>query len=81
MKPTSKLIIFALTFLTLAASTFAQESSSREQFQTAVAACQKTASSVNALAVIKLYPQLDPPPALPEAAREPFVNVRRAVLS
>ncbi len=73
MKPISKLIIFVLTCLTLAASAFAQEPSPREQFQTAVAAYQKAANSETALKVIELFKQIDPPPAVTEEARRHFV--------
>src|SRR5438034_3191071 len=70
---TMKLTILTLTFLALATSTFAQEPSPREQFQTAVAAYQKAANSETALKVIELFKQIDPPPAVTEEARRPFV--------
>ena len=73
MKSVRHLHFLALAFLALTASAFAQEQNAREQFKNAVAAYQKTASGENALAVIKLYKQIEPPPAVPEEAREPFV--------
>jgi tetratricopeptide (TPR) repeat protein len=68
MKSISKLTVLTLAFLVLAASTFAQEPSPREQFQTAVAAYQKSATEENALKLADLYKQLDPPPAIPPDA-------------
>lgn len=73
MKPISKLTFFVLTFPTLAATAFAEEPSPRVQFQTAVAAYQKTPTRETALKVIELYKRLDPLPAVPEEARRPFV--------
>ena len=66
MKPTRNLPLLVLTFLALATSTFAQ--SPREQFQTAVAAYQKSGTEENALKLAELYKQLDPPPAIPADA-------------
>lgn len=68
MKTTSNPIIFAFTFLALAASAFAQEPSPREQFPNAVAAFRKGASEDNARKLAELHKQLDPPPAVPEDA-------------
>ena len=68
MKTTGMLPIFGLTLLALAASTLAQEPSPREQFKTAVAAYQKSASEDNALKLAELYKQLEPPPAIPPDA-------------
>jgi tetratricopeptide (TPR) repeat protein len=72
MKPTSKLIIFIFTVLTLAASADAQ--SPREQLQQMVEQLQKTPTD-NALRekIIKLVQTLKPAPSVPEEAREPFV--------
>lgn len=46
MKATSKLILFVLTFLTLAACTFGQAPGPREQFQAATAAVKKAESAL-----------------------------------
>jgi hypothetical protein len=64
-----------LSLLTLLSTAYGQEPSPREQFQAAVAAYQKEKGSTqeNALKVIVLFKQLDPPPAVPEEARKPFV--------
>ena len=72
MESTSKLIIFILLFLTLAASASAQ--SPREQLNQLVEQLQKTPSD-NALRerIIKLAMSIKPAPAIPEEAREPFV--------
>src|SRR5207249_147720 len=51
----------------------AEEPSLREQFKTAVDAYQKDSTPTNALKVIEIFKQLEPPPAVPEEAREPFV--------
>ena len=66
-------VLRAVTLQLVVFAAVAQEPSPREQFQTAVVAYQKDATSSNALRVMKLYKQLDPPPAVPEEAREPFV--------
>lgn len=71
MKLTNKPIIFALTFMFVAATTYSQSLS--EQFKAAVVDYQKTSTNENALKVIELSKQIDPPPAVPEEAREPFV--------
>ena len=44
-----------------------------QQFKTAVDTYQKATTPTNALKIIEIYKQLDPPPAVPEEAREPFV--------
>jgi tetratricopeptide (TPR) repeat protein len=54
--------IFVLTFVLLAAQSNAQ--TPREQFQTAVAVFQKSASEENARKLAELYKQLEPPPAI-----------------
>ena len=78
MKPIRHLIILALALVTSLAS--AQEPSLREQFKTAVDNYQAGITNGNTMAntkvmlkVIELYKQLEPPPAVPEEAREPFV--------
>src|SRR6266496_2906206 len=68
MESTSKHLILAMIFFALAASTFAQEPSPREQFKTAVAAYQKSATKDNALKLAELYKQLEPSPAIPSDA-------------
>ena len=73
MKSVGQLTILAFSVLFLARGTYAQEASPRTQFQAAVAADQKTHTRETALKVIELSKQLDPPPAVPEEAREPFV--------
>lgn len=65
--------LLALTFLVLSASASAQAPSPREQFPAAVEAFQKTPTPESALRVIQLFKQLNPAPAVPEEAREPFV--------
>lgn len=72
MKTASRLIIFLLIFLALAASADAQ--SPREQLQQMVEQLQKTPSD-HALRekIIKLAISIKPAPAIPEEAREPFV--------
>ena len=78
MKPIRHLIILALALATTLAS--AQEPSLREQFKTAVDNYQAGITNGNTMAntkvmlkVIELYKQLEPPPAVPEEARERFV--------
>ena len=78
MKPIRQIIILALALVTTLAS--AQEPSLREQFKTAVDNYQAGITNGNTMAntkvmlkVIELYKQLEPPPAVPEEAREPFV--------
>ncbi len=67
MKSTRKAVIFVLTFLTLAASVYAQ--SPREQLQQMVEQLQKTPTD-NALRekIIKLAAEVKPAPAVPEEA-------------
>jgi hypothetical protein len=67
MRTTSKLIIFIFTFLTLAASAYAQ--SPREELQKMVEQLQKTPND-NALRekIIQLAPTLKPSPVLPDTA-------------
>lgn len=71
MKTAGKLIILALTFLALAASTHAE---TLEQFQQMVEQLQKTPDD-KALReqLIKLATSIEPVPAIPEEAREPFI--------
>jgi tetratricopeptide (TPR) repeat protein len=71
MRISCKLIYFVVAVLILAATAFSQTSG--DQFKTAVASFQRSATNENALKVIELFKQLDPPPAVPEEAREPFV--------
>lgn len=73
MKTTGKLIIFIFTFLTLAASAYAQ--SPREDLQQMVEQLQKTPND-NALRekIIKLATSIKPAPAIPEEARRAFVR-------
>ncbi len=73
MTSTGKLIIMALTFLTLAASAYAQ--SPREQLQQMVEQLQKTPTD-NALRerIIKLGAEIKPAPAIPEEANHAFVK-------
>jgi hypothetical protein len=72
MKSTRKLLIFAFTFLALAASAYAQPP--REQLNQMVQQLQKSPSD-NALRekIIKFATSIKPAPAIPENAREPFV--------
>jgi hypothetical protein len=67
MKSTTKLIIFVLTFLAVAASAYAQ--SPHEELQQMVDQLQKTPND-NALRekIIKLAPTLKPSPVLPDTA-------------
>ena len=69
MKPTGRLIVFILTFLALAASTFAQ--SPREELQQMVEQLQKTPTD-NALRekIINLASTLKPAPAVPPNAEQ-----------
>jgi len=60
--------MIVLTFLILAAGTFAQDPSPREQFQAAVAAFQKNATEDNARKLAEIAKQLAPAPAVPEDA-------------
>jgi len=73
VKSTSKLIIFVLTLVALAASAYAQ--SPREQLQQMVEQLQKSPND-NALRerIIKLGAQIKPAPAIPEEARKHFVD-------
>jgi tetratricopeptide (TPR) repeat protein len=72
MRAISKLIIFVFTFLTLAASAYAQ--SPREELQHMVEQLQETPNdSALRKQVIQLAATLKPTPAIPEEAREPFV--------
>src|SRR5688572_14745946 len=73
MKCTSKLIIFAIAFLTLSASAHAQ--TPREQLQQMVEQLQKTPND-NALRerIIKLGAEIKPAPAIPEEARRSYVE-------
>lgn len=73
MKPIGELSVLFLASLAFTASAPAQERSPREQFQSAMAAYEKTPAKEAALKVIELYKQLDPPPAVPEESRRPFV--------
>ena|SRR6266850_957077 len=66
-----------LVFVISCANIYAQ--SPREPLQTAVAAYRKNASRENVLKVIEIYKQLEPPPAVPEEAREPFVMANTMV--
>jgi tetratricopeptide (TPR) repeat protein len=72
MKTINKLLIAVLTFLTLAASAYAE--TPREQLQQMAEQLQKTPND-NALRekIIKLSTSIKPAPAIPEQAREPFV--------
>lgn len=72
MKITGKLIIISFALLALVASACAQ--SPREELQQMVEQLQKTPDD-NALRkqIIKLAQEIKPVPAIPEAAREPFV--------
>lgn len=73
MKPTRKLLIFAFTFLVLAASVYAQ--TPREQLNQMVQQLQKTPGD-NALRekIIKLATRIKPAPAIPEEANRAFVK-------
>lgn len=73
MKTTSKLIIFVITFLAVAASVHAQ--SPREQLNQMVQQLQKTPND-NALLekIIKLAQGVKPRPAIPEEANRAFVK-------
>ena len=86
MKPIRQLIILTLGIGTTLAG--AQTNTPGEQFKTAVDNYQNylkgltnvysntnvmANSKANVLKVIELYKQLEPPPAVPEEAREPFV--------
>src|SRR5206468_8293547 len=74
MKPTNKLVIVALTLLTLAASTFAQEPSPREQLQQLTAQLQtKPNDTTLRERIIKLVLEITPAPAIPPEAKRPFV--------
>ncbi len=72
MNTTSKLVIFIWTFLSLAASAYAQ--SPREQVQQLTAQLQKTPYD-NALRekIVKLAAGIKPTPAIPEEARRSFI--------
>ena len=67
MKPIRHLIILALALVTTLAG--AQTSTPGEQFQSAVAAFQKSATEDNARKLAELLKQLDPPPAIPDDAK------------
>ncbi len=73
MKTTNKLIIFLITFLALATSTYAQ--SPREQLNQMVQQLQRTPTD-NALRekIIKLAQGIKPRPAIPEEANRAFVK-------
>src|SRR2546427_5191903 len=74
MKSSSKLIIFALSLLALAASTFAQEPSPREQLQQLTAQLQQTPNDTALRErIIKLALEITPVPAVPPDAKRPFV--------
>jgi hypothetical protein len=73
MKLIPRFLILAIIAASAQQSINAEEPGLREQFKTAVAAYQKDISTLSALKVIEIYKQLEPPPAVPEEAREPFV--------
>ena len=66
-QPTTFILILALAILTTLASAHAQTPG--EQFQSAVAAFQKSATEDNARKLAELLKQLDPPPAIPDDAK------------
>jgi tetratricopeptide (TPR) repeat protein len=72
MSSTSKLFLYALTFLFLATSAYAQ--SPREQLQLLVEQLRANPND-NALRgrIIKQAQEITPAPAIPEEAREPFI--------
>lgn len=72
MKPVGELRIVVLGLMVLSATAFAK--SPREELRQMVEQLQKTPGD-NALRerIIKLAATIKPPPAIPEAAREPFV--------
>src|SRR3990172_1141519 len=72
MKSTSKLIIFIFTFLALAVSAYAQ--SPREELQQMVEQLHQSPNdNAQREKIIKLATNINPAPAIPEEAREPFV--------
>ena len=73
MKLIPRFLCLAIIAASLHQSINAEEPSLREQFKTAVDAYQKDSTPTNALKVIEIFKQLEPPPAVPEEAREPFV--------
>ena len=79
MKLIPRFLCLAIIAASLHQSINAEEPSLREQFKTAVDAYQKDSTPTNALKVIEIFKQLEPPPAVPEEAREPFVMGRRTV--
>src|SRR5437867_3239885 len=73
MKLIPRFLFLAIIAASLHQFINAEEPGLREQFKTAVADYQKDTTPTNALKVIEIFKQLEPPPAVPEEAREPFV--------
>ena len=67
MKPIIPILILALALVTTLAG--AQTNTPGEQFQSAVATFQQSATEDNARKLAELLKQLDPPPAIPDEAK------------
>ena len=67
MKPIIHFLLLALALVTALAG--AQTNTPSEQFQSAVAAFQQSATEDNARKLAELLKQLDPPPAIPDDAK------------